>query len=161
MTQESRLFGLNRRAAKIALAVSLGVNLLFLGVAGGAALKMHGGDHPPPRFHFSKEVIGAAAPERRDAVRAALERGKEERKARRKDRRGWADDALQVLEARPFDPAALRQIFSGTSAMREISRKEREEALISALSLLTDEERSGLAERMRERMAHRKHGKGK
>lgn len=99
------------RGLRIALGLSLAVNLLVLGLVGGAAL--HG---PPERFHDGRDMsfgpfAEALRPEDRKALRREIfERApglREGRERRRQDLAGL----LQALRAEPFDAARLETVM--------------------------------------------------
>ncbi|MFV0475655.1 MAG: periplasmic heavy metal sensor [Pikeienuella sp.] len=147
-TADLRIFGLRPRGARWALGLSLALNFLVLGVAGGAAHKMWGGF--APRFHLSERVIDAAGPERREAVRALVGRKKDGRAEWRAEwRADWARMA-EIIDARPFDAATLSAVLAGSDERRAARNAMRHAAMAEALSLLTDQERAALAEDMRD-----------
>ena len=100
------------RGLRIALGLSLAVNLLVLGLVGGAVL--HG---PPERFHDSRDMsfgpfAEALRPEDRKALRREIfERAPELREGRERRRQDLAG-LLQALRADPFDPAGIEAVMS-------------------------------------------------
>lgn len=105
------------RGLRIALGLSLALNLLVLGLVGGAYL--HG---PPPPRDFDGREMGfgpfaeALRPEDRKALRRAiLQRAPELREGREKRRQDMAA-LLQALRAEPFDPARLETVMDAQQA---------------------------------------------
>ncbi|MEX2521046.1 MAG: periplasmic heavy metal sensor [Paracoccaceae bacterium] len=145
-----RLFGLSPRCARWVLGVSLAVNFLMLGLAGGAALKM--GDHGSRggRYSFTSQIVEAAGPDRRDAVRAILDTGR--REDWREAMRGRWEDMATLIAAKPFEAAALGAALDASDARRAASRRQRNDATVEALALLTDEERAALSGGLRENL---------
>lgn len=142
----ARIFGLGPRGARWALGLSLAVNFLILGLVGGVALKIRDGLH----FGFTDRVIEAAGPDRRDEVRALIERPKGARPDWRVELRKRWERIAEIIAATPFDPVALDAAFAESDARRAASRAERNAAFAAALALLTDEERAKLAVEIRE-----------
>ncbi|WP_340107193.1 periplasmic heavy metal sensor [Pikeienuella sp. HZG-20] len=141
------ILGMAPRTARWVLGLSLAVNFLVLGVAGGALWHMRGDGPRGGGFQLSRQMVEVVGPERRDAVRALVER------PRKDDRRGeihaWMGEVAALIDQAPFDPAAVAAKFEAFADQRESARAARGAAMLDALSLLTDAERAALAERMR------------
>lgn len=143
-----RILGLAPGAARALLIASLALNFLVVGVVGGAALKMRG-EHGP-RFNLAGAIAGAAAPERRGAVEAALAApGQHDWRTASRER--WSALA-EGIAARPFDPAALEAALAAAEARRSDGRAARNAATAAALALLTDDERASLSGSIRRRL---------
>lgn len=151
----ARIFGLSAGGARWVLGLSLAANFLFIGIAGGAALKMIGEPHGPDRggFQLSRQIIEAAGEDRREAVRALIEgaRGESWRDA---SRRRWSEVADHIAAA-PFDGPALAAMFAAEDERREAMRATRNAATVEALALLTDEERARLSAAMQAHLERR------
>lgn len=147
---EKRFFGLSPRGARWALGVSLAVNFLMLGLAGGAALKM--GDHGTRggRYSFTAQIVEAAGSDRREAVREILETDR--RDDWREAIRGRWENIAGLIAASPFDAAQLAAVLDASDARRADSRRARNDATVAALSLLTEEERAALSDDMRDHL---------
>ncbi|SFI36797.1 periplasmic heavy metal sensor [Albimonas pacifica] len=152
-----------RRWVAWALAVSVCVNLLLLGAAGGAFLR-HGG---PPEGEmpsgFDRVTLWRM-------VRALPEAAREDARTRIHDRRGEmrelarARDAARAriavaMEAQPFDAAALAAALSEARAAERRSRDVADGLLVEVASGLTAETRAEIAEALRERRRRGAHGR--
>lgn len=149
-----RILGMSPGVARWVLSLSLVVNFLLVGMAGGAAWRMMDEPHHGKRFHFTRHVIEAAGPDRREEVRALLKRTPGQKW--RANMKAWMAKTADLLEAIPFDPAALTAEMQAAESDRTTARAERSARLVEALSLLTDAERKTLAEDIR---AHMNRGK--
>jgi len=104
------------RGLRIALGLSLAVNLLVLGLVGGAVL--HG---PPSRFHDGRDMsfgpfAEALRPEDRKALRRDILQRAPELRAGREKRQQEIEGLLQALRAEPFDAARLESVMAAQQA---------------------------------------------
>ncbi len=139
---------------KAALVASLALNLLFIG---GAATRffMHG---PPERFVGSSHVqliprrfFGELDRGRRNELLAVFrEFGKDFRGGRRAVREEALNLAV-VLEAEPYDPAAVKTVVDTFSQRSALLIGKGGEAAMSVIAKLTPEERKLLARHIRSR----------
>lgn len=148
--QESRIFGMRLRRARWVFGFSLAVNFLIVGLIVGAAVKMRGFEGGFGKSRFSSQLIEAAGPDRREAVSEILKGARGD--SWRAEMRAELEALVDIIDRTPFDAEALRASFAESAERRAESRRLRNEATISALSLLTDAERAAFAEKMRERM---------
>ncbi|QIE55909.1 periplasmic heavy metal sensor [Pikeienuella piscinae] len=144
----ARVFGLTPRAARWGLGLSLAANFLVLGLIGGMALKMGDDGRKGPRFHFSEQVVNAAGPERRDAVRALVQQPRDREEQRAAKRARW-ERMVDLIAKSPFDAGALSAAFDDSDKRRAAYLEERNAAMVKALALLTDDERAALASELR------------
>ena len=96
-----------------ALGLSLGVNLLVLGLVAGAAYRFdgpHGGAIRHMRDYGTPYVM-ALPEERRRAVFADARKGREDKSVSRAARRALYQEALTAIRAEPFDPAEARRVL--------------------------------------------------
>lgn len=136
------------RELRIALAVSLALNLLFVGIVAGAILK--GG--MPHRIESARDLgfgpfSTALTPADRAALRQNfLSRGKDMREMRG-EMRGDAEALLIVLRAEPFDAAALRAQMA--RAVGRINERVAlgQELLADHLAQMSPDERRAFADR--------------
>lgn len=105
------------RKLKIALAVSLALNLAVVGVVGGAMMKGVAGRHGDMvrDLDFGPFTQAFDAEDRAALRRGFLERAPELRAARKEMRADFAA-VLTALRADPFDAAALSAALVGQSA---------------------------------------------
>lgn len=141
------VLGMAPRAARWVLGLSLAANFLVLGLAGGAFWNMRGDADRGSGFHFSRQMIEVAGPERRDAVRALVDRSRGD--SWRATINAWMGEVAELIDRSPFDAEAVSAKFDAFTDERAAARAARKAATLEALTLLTDAERTALAERMR------------
>ena len=140
------------RGLRIALGVSVALNLLVAGVVAGAILRDGGPrdrmvrdlDLGPFTEALSQEDRAAL---RRDFVARMPELG-EARRAMREEFR----DLLALLRADPFDPEAMRQVLGGQRARMQERVDLGQELLLQRLAAMTPEARQAFADRLEERL---------
>ncbi|WGH77908.1 periplasmic heavy metal sensor [Jannaschia ovalis] len=142
------------RALKIALALSLAVNLLVLGAVAGALIA--GG--PPgrdggPRTEMGALTRGLDGPARRDLART-LRRDPQVREGRQRLREAAAATRA-ALTADPFDREALRDAMRDRQTALALMGERGAEAFANAVAELSPEARAALAARMTRRGAPR------
>ncbi|MDT8854095.1 periplasmic heavy metal sensor [Paracoccaceae bacterium Fryx2] len=138
------------RWLRVALAVSLAVNLGVAGVVAGAFLKGGPGGHRPAseRDPGFGPFTAALSAEDRDALRRAyVERAPGLRAARAEMRTEWAA-VLAALRREPFDPAALQAALDRQNA-RSLQRLTLGQGLLAAhLLAMTPDARRQFADRL-------------
>lgn len=147
--------GRGRRWLPWALAGSVCLNLLLVGLAGGAFIR-HGGPPPPEApSGFDRVTLGrmfrALPEEAREAARDRIDARRDELRALARDRDAARAEIAGAMEGEPFDPAALEKAID---AAREAERRSRDLAdmlLLDLASGLTAETRHEIAEALRER----------
>ena len=140
------------RGLRIALGVSVALNLLVAGVVAGAILREGGPrdrmvrdlDLGPFTEALSQEDRAAL---RRDFVARMPELG-EARRAMRAEFR----DLLVLLRADPFDPEAMREVLAGQRARMQERIDLGQELLLQRLSAMTPEARQAFADRLEDRL---------
>ncbi len=143
------------RGIKIALAISVALNLAVAGLALGAWLK-----EGPPRERMSRDLSfgpfgEALSPEDRRALRRAfMDRSPTFRESRTEARAEFAS-LLAALRASPFDPAALQSALDAVET-RMADRLELGRDLIAArLTQMSDAERRAFADRLEKGLRRR------
>jgi uncharacterized membrane protein len=137
------------RGLKIALAMSLALNLLILGLVGGAMLAIGprgGGDDPRLRTLGLGPFALALDREDRDAVR-----GRIDREALRGDRRVLGASLMQLrgaLLAEPFDRVAAAAALAQARGATEALQAHGHGALLDQVETMSADERAALAERL-------------
>ncbi|MGR3712450.1 MAG: periplasmic heavy metal sensor [Shimia sp.] len=143
-----------RKPLRGVLIASLALNLLVVGVVGGAMLSFRhgGGDAPHPRDRFVTPHIKALSREDRRAV------GREIRNAFRESGTGYASDremftaVVVALRQGPFDAgafdAALAAMEDNAKMRRDVARAQ----LVKRVASMTDAERAVYAERLEDHL---------
>lgn len=150
------------RGVRIALALSLAVNLAVVGVIGGAVLRRGGdrGDDGPPALHaLGLGPFAFALPrEGRDELRGRMG----EVDARLRDERRAIGTALravqQALLAEPFDRAAADAALQASRQSAAALQTVGHEALLDQFETMTRAERAEVADRL-DRVLHRLGGR--
>ena len=99
------------RAVRIALAVSVALNLAVIGVVAGAALKHGGSGHEMERDIGFGPFSEALSREDRRALRGQILQRAPELRSVRKDMQADTQSLLAVLRAEPFDAAGLAAVM--------------------------------------------------
>lgn len=138
---------------RILLGVSLALNLLVVGLVGGAAFRLGG----PERMHRAPP-IGAMLfrelpREDRRALRTHAFAPRPEREARRLADAEAIDAALR---ARPFDPARIESFLREQAQRRQAREQDMHRAWLARITAMTDEERAAYADRLRHAMRDRR-----
>ena len=142
---------------RIALALSLALNLAVLGVVAGAALR----DGPGMRAAMVRDLgfgpySEALSPDDRKSLRRALfDRAPEIREARRMMRED-AEALLQILRADPFDPTAFRARMEGQRDRLERQLRLGQDLLSDHVIAMSDADRRAFADRLERGLRHRK-----
>ncbi len=142
---------------RIALAVSVALNLLVIGALGGAYMAEDDDDdivaqHPPPPGEagafgvFSRAML----PEDRRAIHDALRARRDEFRAGRRAERQEIIAVIDALRGRPFDPATLTNVFEAQKARAAERVSMGQKALIDRISAMSEAERQEYADRLEE-----------
>jgi uncharacterized membrane protein len=135
------------RWIKIALAISVALNLAVAGLAAGAWMR-EGRDRGMPRdMSFGPFTEALSDADRREMRRALLDRMPSFREARQELR---ADLAALVtsLRAVPFDPAATEQALSAISRRAADRLDLGRDLMAERISAMSDAERQAFADRL-------------
>ncbi|NKX43704.1 periplasmic heavy metal sensor [Roseicyclus persicicus] len=136
------------RGVRIALALSLALNLLILGLVAGAVLAVgpRGGDDPRLRTLGLGPFALALSREDQEAVRGRIDRD-----ALRTERRALGASLLQLrqaLLAEPFDRAAAEAALARSRAAAEALQGQGHAALLDQIGTMDAAERAALADRL-------------
>ena len=155
-----------RTGLRILLFVSLALNMVILGLVGGAILNVsRGEDHP---MMVSRDLgLGAyfsalEAPERR-ALNQELRARRGELRATRTQWRRSVQDVTEAIRAEPFDPAQVRAAVERQAELAARGREYGRDVMISHLEGMTPEQRASFADRLEEmsrRNQEQRRGKG-
>lgn len=145
------------RWMRIALAASLALNLLVVGVVGGALLMRGKWQGHERQVAFSGGMLTRALDpdDRREIgrrMRAAYDAGE----LPRGDRRAALEDLVADLRAVPFDPGAVAEGLAQRQARMEAHFQLGQRLLLERLTQMTDAERAAFAERLTARRSDRR-----
>lgn len=148
----------SRRGLKIALAVSVALNLAVLGVVAGAVL--HGG---PMRDQMVRDLgFGPFAEALTEADRTALKRAFLKRSPGLRDLRETMRqdmaNVLAALRADPFDPAAFQTALSAQVGRLTGQMKLGQDLLAERVDAMTAPERLAFADRLETSLRRGPHG---
>lgn len=140
------------RGLRIALGISVALNLMVVGLVAGAILRDGG-----PRERMVRDLdLGpfteALSPEDRDALRRDFVAQMPEMREMRRSMRAEFKTLLGLLRAEPFDPEAMRQALAGQRARMQERVDLGQELLLQRLAAMTPEARQAFADRLEERL---------
>ncbi len=139
---------------RIALAVSVALNLAVAGLAAGAWLKDGPGRGLPRELSFGP-FSDALSPEDRHALRAAFKDRAQDIRSGREAARTELAALLTALRAAPFDPAAVERSLAAIST-RSADRLELGRSLIAERILaMSDAQRQAFADRLEQGLKRR------
>lgn len=148
------------RGVRIALALSLAVNLLIVGLVAGAMLS--GG--PPGRTDRAAEgseprggpYLNALSEEDKRATRRALRQKSRDLRPSRADEREQAQAFLAALRADPFDPKGFQTVFQAQQdrALKRLGVAQ--SVLLGRIGEMSVEERNAYADRIEKLLERRK-----
>ncbi len=142
------------KGVRIALAVSVALNLLILGLVAGAVLRDGG---PRGRMMGDLEFgpfTEALSPRDRDALRRDFVTRMPDLMDMRRQMRDDFDGVLAALRAEPFDAAALRAAMAGQSSRMAERLALGQELLLGRVGAMTPAARAAFADRLEERLRH-------
>ena len=147
----SKANGRSGRGMKIALILSLTLNLLILGIVGGSILA-HGGRDDPRRVRevgfgpYSK----ALSRDDRAALRESFLKAMPDLRKQREDARADMARLAAAIRTEPFDRAAVEAIMDGQAARIQSRMQLGRGLLLDRLDAMSPEARGALADRMEE-----------
>lgn len=145
----------SRRWLKIALAVSVALNLAVAGMIAGAWIKNGGHGRGMPRdlsFGLFNEAFSA---DDRMALRHALMDRAADFRAASKAARAEFETLLAALRASPFDPVAMQSALAAVEA-RTAGRLELGRVLIeNRITQMSEADRLGFAQRLDSGLRHK------
>lgn len=140
-----------------ALIISLGLNLLVVGLVAGTGWRRW---HDDGRRHFSLsrslERLSEQVPtERRATVAQSLERYRSDVKPRWQAVRQAREDLMRTLEADPYDEAAARAAVERLNGAQLDARQRLSQVMLDLMRSLTPEERRFLMRELKQRRPSR------
>lgn len=140
------------RVVRIALAVSVALNLAVVGVVAGAALKHGGSGHEMERDIGFGPFSDALSREDRRALRGQILQRAPELRSVRKETQADTQSLLVALRAEPFDAAGLTAVME-TQRARMAGRLELGQTVLrDFLIAMTPEARKDFADRLEARL---------
>lgn len=131
------------------LLLSLGLNLLVLGLVAGAALSGRLGDGPPRGLDLATgPLVRALDGDDRRAIRRALIADPGLRPPSPGELRAGADRVVAALRADPFDPVAFAESLSAIRDRVLHLQDAAQAALVARVASMTPAQRSAYAERV-------------
>ena len=152
------------RVMRIALAVSVALNLAILGAVAGSFLHERGG--MGGRGEMGRDLgfgpFGEAlAPDDRRVLRDWLKARAPELRSANSQRYADLTAVQAALRAQPFDPAALRAAFEAMRGRMEVQLALGHQALTEVILAMPDAQRLALADRLERGMQRGREGDGK
>ena len=140
------------KGLRIALGVSVAVNLLILGLVAGALLRDGG-----PRERLVRDLdfgpfTEALSPEDRDALRRAYVARSPDLGGMRQEMRSDLEAFLAALRAEPFDPAALARVMENQQGRMARRIELGQDLLLERLTAMDGRERGAFADRLERRL---------
>ncbi|GAA6190540.1 periplasmic heavy metal sensor [Phaeobacter sp. NW0010-22] len=146
--QKSRLW------LRILLGVSLSLNLLVVGLAVGAVMRLGGPDgmRPPPSSLGSALFRAMPREHRSEMHQKFRDRRSDKGKAKIKD----AQAVAALLRAVPFDAAALTEALKKQKQDRDAFFETLQVSWLERINLMSDAERSEYADRLENMAKHKR-----
>lgn len=133
----------------IALVLSLGANILIVGMMAGAAFH---GPGPDRRAFGGPNDFGnlarALPNHHQDALREHLRERREDLRAERAEMRGLLGQLQNALTAEPFDIDAVRALMQQQRQIMNRGAIAAQQALLARIEAMTDDERAEFAEHL-------------
>ena len=141
------------RWLRVALVVSLCVNVLFVGLAVGAALNFRKSGGPPRNFDVSVGVLGRAmTPEDRRAVGEALRALPHSHAPGRRDMAEVMRELTGLLRAEPFDAGAFAAALQRQGQLRLDVQSAGQGIVVARIAAMSAEERAAFADRIEDQL---------
>ncbi|CUH53217.1 periplasmic heavy metal sensor [Shimia marina] len=158
MSEESKTKNRKRGVMRALLIGSLALNLLIVGVVGGAifSFKRHGSDGGSERF--SAPFVRALSHEDKRAVGRDIRRSFREASVDRSGDQLLYQAALQQLRAQPFDVDALQETVGALDQASADRRMLARQSFLSRIDAMSDAERLIYADRFEEMITRKDRG---
>lgn len=143
-----------RVGLRVLLFASLALNMVIIGVVGGAILNFRRGDDHP--ITMSRELgigpfIWAMEDEQRRALDDAARPYRSDLRSGRREWRRLYAEALEAIRADPFDGERFRSVMIRQADLSAQSREIGLELMVSQLEAMSSEAREAFADRLKER----------
>lgn len=137
---------------KIALGLSLALNVFFLGLTGGSLFQ----GKPERRDDAPNSFLATLSDERKAEVEAVFAKMRENRKASRQTTRLSWGQVREAMTAVPYDRAAMEAAMAGVIDARTERSQKRYAQMVDFVSDMSDAERVAFSDAMRERWRNRR-----
>ncbi|QIE45277.1 periplasmic heavy metal sensor [Pseudohalocynthiibacter aestuariivivens] len=142
---------------RLLLTLSLGLNLLVVGVVAGAAINTHKWrDHGGRHEMMGGPLTRALSDEDRRAIGRAMRAARPDKSETRAERGAAMTALLSELRRVPFDPVALAAKMEASHAKMRDRVAQGQALLLDRLTAMTDEERAAYADRVETHRRHRR-----
>lgn len=147
------------RRVKVLLGASLALNLLFVGLIGGALWRNGGGDGPghrdggPSLQSYAAPYVQALPRAERRALHRSIRSAHP--MAGREARRAVYAQMLEVLRAEPFDPDAAQAMLDAQRDAVMALQETAQASWLQAVGAMTPGERTAYADRLEKRIERR------
>ena len=144
---------------KIALGVSVALNLAVAGMAGGAAWRFHalGGPPGPVRDLGFGPFAGALDPADREAMRREVFQSRGDLRDLRREMHADFAAMLGALRAEPFDPSAVQALLDRQRARGAEMAEVGSRLLAGRITAMSPDERRAFAGRLEQNLTRRGH----
>ncbi|MFT4151752.1 MAG: periplasmic heavy metal sensor [Paracoccaceae bacterium] len=142
------------RGLRIALAVSVALNLAVLGVMGGALLKFRAAPPPPVRELSFGPFTDALTPEQRTELRRAFVAKNPDFRSVRREMRADTSAMLASLRADPFDPDAFSALIGRMNGRLTARTADGQEVLRDLILSMPADQRRAFADRLEMELRH-------
>ena len=140
------------RKLRIALAVSVALNLLIIGLVAGAVLRDGGPQGRMVRDLDFGPFTEALTPEDRDALRRDFIRQAPDLRDMRRQMRDDFRTVLAALRADPFDAEALRDVMANQGDRMAARLALGQDLILARIAAMTPAERAAFADRLERRL---------
>ena len=144
------------RTLKIALAVSVALNLFAIGLAAGGVIvgARLADDRRAPRHQAFSETVAAMSPETREAVRTGMRRVALSARPDFREAREARREAIAAARAEPFDAARVEALLARSRTAEARGRARLEAGTIEILQTLSPADRAAFAPTILSRRGH-------
>lgn len=152
--------GKKRRALRVLLIGSVTLNVLIIGVVGGAIFSFKRHDGPPVAGdRFTAPFVRAMSFEDKRAVGREIRRSYRSASVDRQADQARYLEALSLLRQSPFDGEALKVTVVALDEAGVNRRTLARESFLKRISDMSDAERAAYADRLEEELKHGRKGK--
>lgn len=140
------------RWLRVALGISLGVNLLVVGLIAGAAYRFHGPQGGPrgAMHSYGTPYIMALPDDRRRAIFRNLRDTKADGGMTRAERRALYDQVVAALRTVPFEVGQVTQVLDQQRTATLRVQEAAQAAWLAEIAGMTDADRAAYADRLQE-----------
>jgi len=148
-----------KRIWRVVLVLSLALNLVVIGIGVGFATRFHARNDAPPPAVFGSVYLRALSHESRRSLGDEMRMTRKDhaqKHGRNSENNYGYDRAIQILNATPFEPQALRAIMLEQEKVSSEHLAEARDLLLNHLTQMDDDDRQEYAEEIVEILNRRK-----